>query len=70
MTKYSRFDPRNKKSGKHKRLSINKDIRIKEDKIFTKKMNDRMIKEVMYDENADWSDTYLEESVGSNRQFP
>jgi len=29
MAKYSRFDPRNKKRGKHKFQSQNKDIRIK-----------------------------------------
>ena len=30
MAKYGRFDPRNKKRGKHKSQSIDKDIRIKE----------------------------------------
>jgi hypothetical protein len=32
MAKYSRFDPRNKKRNKHKSQSIEKDIRIREQK--------------------------------------
>lgn len=30
MAKYGRFDPRNKKRGKHKSQSIDKDIRIRD----------------------------------------
>jgi hypothetical protein len=32
MAKYSRFDPRNKKRGKHKSQSLEKDFRIKREK--------------------------------------
>ena len=34
MAKFSRFDPRNKKRGNHKRQSINKDLKIREDRLF------------------------------------
>jgi len=33
MAKYGRFDPRNKKRGRHKAASIEKNIRIKGEKI-------------------------------------
>ena len=53
MAKYSRFDSRNKKRGKHKSQSIDKDFRIKE-------VNDRdsrqMLNEVMYDDQYDYDD--------------
>jgi hypothetical protein len=53
MAKYSRFDSRNKKRGKHKSQSIDKDIRIRE-------VNDRdsrqMLNEVMYDDQYDYDD--------------
>lgn len=39
MAKFDRFDPRNKKRGKNKSRSIDKDIRIKE--TFSKKSFDR-----------------------------
>lgn len=53
MAKYSRFDSRNKKRGKHKSQSMDKDIRIRE-------VNDRdsrqMLNEVMYDDQYDYDD--------------
>ena len=53
MAKYSRFDPRNKKRGKHKSQSMDKDIRIRE-------VNDRdtkrMLNEVMYDDQYDFDE--------------
>jgi len=69
MAKFSRFDPRNKKRGNHKRQSINKDLKIREDRLFdSNKLKQSVIREVMYDD-ADWSNTYLEESVGRDRQL-
>lgn len=53
MAKYSRFDSRNKKRGKHKSQSMDKDIRIRE-------VNDRdtrqMLNEVMYDDQYDYDE--------------
>lgn len=53
MAKYSRFDSRNKKRGKHKSQSIEKDFRIRE-------VNDRdtrqVLNEVMYDDQYDYDD--------------
>lgn len=69
MAKFSRFDPRNKKRGNHKRQSINKDLKIREDRLFdSNKSKQSVIREVIYDD-TDWSNTYLEESVGRDRQF-
>lgn len=51
MAKYSRFDPRNKKRGKHKSLSIEKDLRIRE--VYDKD-GKRMLNEVMYDDENDY----------------
>jgi len=70
MAKFSRFDPRNKKHGKHKKQSLNKDLRIREDRLYDndKYNTNRMIKEVMHDD-TDWSNTYIEESMGRNSKF-
>ncbi|MDB2657119.1 hypothetical protein N9Y60_03585 [Crocinitomicaceae bacterium] len=53
MTKYSRFDPRNKKRGKQKVKSIEKDLRIRE---VIDNNSKRLLKEVMYDEQHDHDD--------------
>jgi len=53
MTKYSRFDPRNKKRGKHKGESLEKDLRIREVQDYESK---RMLNEVMYDDKYDYED--------------
>ena len=53
MTKYSRFDPRNKKRGKQKVKSIEKDLRIRE---VTDNNSKLLLKEVMYDEQHDHDD--------------
>lgn len=53
MTKYSRFDPRNKKRGKQKVKSIEKDLRIRE---VTANNSKLLLKEVMYDEQYDHDD--------------
>jgi hypothetical protein len=53
MTKYSRFDPRNKKRGKQKVKSIEKDLRIRE---VTDNNSKLLLKEVMYDEQYDHDD--------------
>jgi len=50
MAKYSRFDPRNKKRGKHKSQSENKELRIREVVSDTK----QMLNEVMYDDEYDY----------------
>lgn len=51
MAKYSRYDPRNKKSGKHKFQSLTKDLRIREVQDLDSK---RMLNEVMYDDEQDY----------------
>lgn len=53
MAKYSRYDPRNKKRGKHKFLNQDKDVRIKEvdNKNFKQSLN-----EVMYDDEYDYDE--------------
>ena len=53
MAKYSRFDPRNKKRGKHKTESLEKDLRIREVQDYESK---RMLNEVMYDDQYDYDD--------------
>jgi len=53
MAKYSRFDPRNKKRGKHKSESLEKDLRIREVQDYESK---RMLNEVMYDDAYDYDE--------------
>mgnify|MGYP006001332869 FL=1 len=53
MAKYSRFDPRNKKRGKHKNESLEKDLRIREVQDYESK---RMLNEVMYDDQYDYDE--------------
>ena len=53
MAKYSRFDPRNKKRGKHKSESLEKDFRIREVQDYESK---RMLNEVMYDDQYDYDE--------------
>ena len=53
MAKYSRFDPRNKKRGKHKSASENKDLRIREVNDYDSK---RLLNEVMYDDQHDYDE--------------
>lgn len=53
MAKYSRFDPRNKKRGKHKSQSENKDLRIREVENADAK---QMLNEVMYDDQYDYDE--------------
>lgn len=53
MAKYSRFDPRNKKRGKHKTESLEKDLRIREVQDYESK---RMLNEVMYDDQYDYDE--------------
>lgn len=53
MAKYSRFDPRNKKSGNNKFKSQTKDLRIRE---VQDSSNKRMLNEVMYDNQNDYDD--------------
>jgi hypothetical protein len=53
MAKYSRYDPRNKKRGKHKVLHQDKDVRIKEVDIRNTKQS---LNEVMYDDEYDYDE--------------
>lgn len=53
MAKYSRFDPRNKKRGKQKVKSMEKDLRIRE---VTDNDSKRLLNEVMYDDQYDYDD--------------
>ena len=54
MAKYSRFDPRNKKRGKHKNESLEKDLHsIREVQDYESK---RMLNEVMYDDQYDYDE--------------
>ena len=53
MAKYSRFDPRNKKRGKHKIESLEKDLRIREVQDYESK---RILNEVMYDDQYDYEE--------------
>lgn len=50
MAKYSRFDSRNKKRGKHKSQSIEKDLRIRE---VSSNSNKQLLKEIKYDDEYD-----------------
>ena len=54
MAKFSRYDPRNKKSNKHKYQSKEKDIRIREvvgnNNTFNKH---NLLKEITFDDNDD-----------------
>ena len=50
MAKFGRYDPRNKKNGRNKRNSLERDLnRIKEDK----KKPTRQLREVAYDDQYD-----------------
>lgn len=51
MAKYTRFDPRNKKRGKHKSQHVDKDLRIREVMADDSK---QMLNEVMYDDENDY----------------
>jgi len=53
MAKYSRFDPRNKKRGKHKNESLEKDLRIRGVQDYE---STRMLNEVMYDDQYDYDE--------------
>lgn len=61
MAKYSRFDPRNKKRGKHKNQTLNKDNRIREDqKSHLKDFNVDIKQQVVY-ANDILADSLIEE---------
>ena len=52
MAKFSRFDPRNKKRGKHKSQSLDKDLRIREVDEYSRN-GKQMLQEVVYDNEND-----------------
>lgn len=67
MAKYSKFDPRNKKRGRNKALSQEKDFRIKETDWKTgweSIGNKRMLNEVMYDNENDLDELNNQELRG------
>lgn len=67
MAKYSKFDPRNKKQGRNKALSQDKDLRIKEADWkdgWHSVGNKRMINEVMYDDEYDHEELNNQELRG------
>lgn len=61
MAKYSRFDPRNKKRGKHKNESLEKDLRIREVQDYESK---RVLNEVMYDDQYDYDELEYQQLQG------
>ena len=61
MAKYSRFDPRNKKRGKHKNESLEKDLRIREVQDYEPK---RVLNEVMYDDQYDYDELEYQQLQG------
>lgn len=52
MAKFSRFDPRNKKRGKHKNEHLDKDLRIREVDEYTRN-GKQLLQEVMHDNEND-----------------
>lgn len=57
MAKYTRFDARNKKNAKHKKQSLNKDIRIRKVDEERSKYNLRSFADIAFDED------YLDEAL-------
>ena len=53
MTKFSRYDPRNKKEGNNKAKSLTKDLRIRE---VSDDGSKQQLNEVMYDDENDFED--------------
>ena len=53
MAKYTRFDHRNKKNGKQKTHSLEKNLRIRE---VSDNDTKQMLNEVMYDDENDYTD--------------
>ena len=63
MAKYGRFDPRNKKQGKHKSQSLEKDLRIREVEDFNDRNYSRILREVTYDNGYDNESFYQEHKI-------
>lgn len=63
MAKFSRFDPRNKKRGRHKTQSLNRDFRIKEQKKSAKDylLYSQNSLEYSHDDNGEYYDEQLEQ---------
>ena len=56
MAKYTRFDPRNRKYGRHKEQSLKRDIRIRNvDEDNRLKINKAIIREVLDEDNKEES---------------
>lgn len=54
MAKFTRYDPRNKKNGKHKLQSVDGYSRIRE---VSNKDNKKLLQEVVYDDENDYDAT-------------
>lgn len=55
MAKFTRFDTRNKKKGKHKDHTLNKINRIRNVEHYERTNQQRVLKEVVYDDENDYS---------------
>lgn len=67
MAKYSKFDPRNKKQGRHKAQSQNRDLKLKETDWksgWENIGNKKLINEVMYDDETDHDELKNQELRG------
>lgn len=62
MAKYSRFDPRNRKYGRNKSRSLDRDIRIREVDD-SKYKHQAFLREVVYDEYEEDDDLLTEENT-------
>ena len=61
MAKYSRFDSRNEKKGKHKKESLNKSLhKIKDINVEQNNNSSKLIREVMYDDEEIVNDKALQ----------
>ena len=61
MAKYSRFDSRNQKKGKHKKESLNKSLhKIKDLNVEENDNSSKLIREVMYDDEEIVNDKALQ----------
>ena len=61
MAKYSRFDSRNEKKGKHKKESLNKSLhKIKDINVEQNNNSSKLIREVMYDDEEIVNDKELQ----------
>lgn len=58
MAKFSRFDARNKRKGKHKSQSINKETRIRYIEENSRFNKPKLLKEVVHDNEFDYDEPH------------